>query len=391
MSKLKLFIPLLIVGIGFFLYSEVHGVNSDNKLLLSGNFEIDDVVVSFRIPGLILERLVDEGESVASGALIAKLDSSEYRIAVERASAIFEADKAILRELENGARVEEKQQALAQLQMAQAVLKQLEAGSRPQELDTAKALRSQAEAQVKKAQASLAEATKNEKRFAKLLSENAISEQDHLDMKTRADVAKANHNDALARLEAARQQLSMTNEGVRKEEIEKAKAVVNAASATFDLIIAGPRQEKIQQAKAKSEASEASLKQALLSLSFTELEAPMAGTILAKAAEAGEFVKQGQPVVTIGNLQNIFLRVYVSETKLGLVKIGQPVKINVDTYPNETFSGKVSFISQEAEFTPKNVQTHEERVKLVYRVKISVNNPDQKLKPGMPADALMDL
>lgn len=390
MNKLKFIVPLLIICIAFILFSQGYGANSASTMLLSGNFEIDDVVLSFRIPGLIRERLVAEGDSVASGTLIAKLDNSEYLLATDKASATLEADQAMLRELENGARFAEKQQALAQLQMAQAVLRQLEAGSRPQERDTAKALLTQIAAQVEKASSALSEATKDEKRITRLFSEKAVSEKDYLGAKTRADAARANYSEALGRHEAAKQQLSMTNEGARKEEIEKAKASVSAASATFDLILAGPRQERIEQAKAKSEASAASLKQAQLSLSFAELRAPIDGTILAKAAEAGEFVKQGQAVVTIGNLKNIFLRVYVSEKKLGLVKIGQSVKITADTYSGEVFTGKVVFISQEAEFTPKSVQTHEERVKLVYRVKISVDNPDQKLKPGMPADALLE-
>lgn len=391
MNKLKLIVPLVVICVGLLLLSNSFGAASTDTLMLSGNFEIDDVVVSFRIPGLISERLVAEGDSVASGALIARLDDAEYQIAVDRASAVLEADSAMLRELESGARSEEKQQSLAQLQMAQAVLKQLEAGSRPQERDTARALLDQTEAQVKKADSALSEAAKDEKRIAGLFAEGAVSEKEHLVAKTRADAARANYNEAVGRREAARQQLSMANEGARKEEIEKAKAAVKAASATLDLILAGPRDERIQQAKAKYEASAASLRQAQLLLGFTELRAPIAGTILAKAAEAGEFAKQGQPVVTIGNLKNIFLRVYVSETKLGLVKIGQPAKISTDTYLGEFFVGKIVFISQEAEFTPKSVQTHEERVKLVYRVKISVDNPDQKLKPGMPADAIMEL
>ena len=389
--KKKLIVSVLAICVGLFFFKGSLSGDVTDRLMLSGNFEIDDIVLSFRVPGLISERLVDEGSSVASGALLARLDDSEYRIAVERAAALLEADAAALRELELGARIEEKQQAQAQLQMAQATLRQLEAGSRPQERDAAKALLAQAEAMVRKADSALNEAARDEKRIAGLFAAGAVSEKENIAAKTRADAARANLNEAIGRREAARQQLSMADEGARKEEIERARAAVNAASATLDLILAGPREERIQQARAKSEASAASLRQAQLSLGFSELHAPLDGTILTKSAQAGEFVKQGQPVLTIGNLNNLFLRVYVSEKKLGLVKIGQTVKITVDTYPDEVFDGKVVFISQEAEFTPKTVQTHEERVKLVYRVKISVNNPEQKLKPGMPADAVIGL
>jgi HlyD family secretion protein len=389
--KNKLIVLVLVVCIGLlFLKSSLSGDSAD-RLMLSGNFEIDDIVLSFRIPGLISERLVDEGNSVASGTLIARLDDAEYRIAADRAAALLKADAATLKELELGARPEERQQAQAQLQMAQAILKQLEAGSRPQERGAAKALLAQTEAMVKKADSALNEATRDEKRIAGLFAAGAVSEKENVAAKTRADAARANFNEAVGRREAARQQLSMADEGARKEEIERARAAVKAASATLDLILAGPREEKILQARAKLEASAASLRQAQLLLEFTKLHAPIDGTVLTKAAQAGEFVKQGQAIVTIGNLDNLFLRVYVSEKKLGLVKIGQTVKITADTYTGETFSGKVVFISQEAEFTPKTVQTHEERVKLVYRVKISVSNPDRKLKPGMPADAVLEL
>ncbi|EKD84468.1 MAG: hypothetical protein ACD_39C00032G0002, partial [uncultured bacterium] len=117
MNKLKLIVPVLIICIGVLFFSNSFGAASANTLMFSGNFEIDDVVLSFRIPGLISERLVAEGDNVDSGALIARLDHAEYQLAVDKASAVLEADNALLRELESGARSEEKQQSLAQLQM----------------------------------------------------------------------------------------------------------------------------------------------------------------------------------------------------------------------------------------------------------------------------------
>ncbi len=391
MNKGKLLILLLVIGVIAFLLTGVSGNMTPESLTLSGNFELDEVILSFRVPGLISQRLVSEGDRVASGALIAKLDPEEYRIAVEKANALLNADIAALKELENGARPEEKAQAQAQFEMAQATLQQMESGLRPQERKTAQASLSQAKAMVEKARSSHAEAENDAVRSARLYAENAVSEKDYIAVRTREETARAAYNEAKARYESAVQGLSMANEGVRTEEIARARAAAKAAEASLQLVLAGPRAERIARETAKKESSEASLKQAEIALSYTSLTAPISGTIIAKAAEAGEFVKQGQPVVTIGNLEQIYLRAYVSETRFGLVKIGQPVKIKVDSFPHETFAGKIIFINQEAEFTPKTVQTNEERVKLVYRLKISVENPEQKLKPGMPADAVLEL
>lgn len=384
-------ILLTILGVAAFLLLNAFAETGAKKLVMSGNFEVDEVAVSFRVPGLVAERLVNEGDTVASGSLIARLDDEEYLLAVNKAQAAWQADKAYLEEMQSGSRKEEKEQATAQLQMAQATLQQLTMGLRPQEIQAARASLQQTDAMVKKALAALKEAEKDETRYAKLFAGNAISEKDYLSFKTRADTARAGYNEAIARHEASSQQLSMASEGSRKEEIARAQAAARSASATLDLIIAGPRNEKIDQAAARAAMTEIALKQSQLSHNYTRLHAPISGTVLAKATEAGEFVKQGQTIVTIGDLQNLYMRAYISESRFGLVKIGQPIKIKVDSYPDETFEGKLVYISQEAEFTPKTVQTHEERVKLVYRLKIAVKNPDQKLKPGMPADAFLEL
>jgi HlyD family secretion protein len=122
-------------------------------------------------------------------------------------------------------------------------------------------------------------------------------------------------------------------------------------------------------------------------LSYATLSSPVAGVVLSKNIEPGEFVAAGTPIVTVGNLQDMWLRAYIPGPDLGLVKLGQPVAVRTDSYPGKTYQGHVSFISSEAEFTPKTVQTNRERVKLVYRIKITIDNPNQELKPGMPADA----
>lgn len=138
--------------------------------------------------------------------------------------------------------------------------------------------------------------------------------------------------------------------------------------------------------KANVEALKASLDLANTRLGFADLTSPIEGFVLVKSAEAGEVVQVGSTVFTVADLHDIWLTAYINETDLGRVKLNQAAELRTDTYPNKVYKGRVSFISQEAEFTPKQIQTKEERVKLVYRIKIKADNSDLELKPGMPAD-----
>jgi HlyD family secretion protein len=119
--------------------------------------------------------------------------------------------------------------------------------------------------------------------------------------------------------------------------------------------------------------------------------APLAATVLTKAVEAGEVVAAGKPLVLLGDLDHPWIKIYVPETQLGKVKLGAPARVLVDSFPNQPFQGTVTWISDQAEFTPKNVQTAEERVNLVYAVKITIQNAERRLKAGMPADAELPL
>lgn len=132
--------------------------------------------------------------------------------------------------------------------------------------------------------------------------------------------------------------------------------------------------------------SRAALRTAEVRLSDMTVDAPVSGVVLSRNAEPGETVGAGVSVYTLGDLDNPWVKVYVNETKLGLVKLGQKAQVFVDTFPNKAYEGRITYIASEAEFTPKNVQTQEERVKLVFGVKVSVNNISDELKPGMPAD-----
>jgi len=195
---------------------------------------------------------------------------------------------------------------------------------------------------------------------------------------------------AAERLSSAEERLKLVQEGPRAEQIDQARAALRQVEERYALVKEGPRAEQLDQARAKLAAAGAAVSHAKQQLDYTELKAPFNGIILSKSAEPGEYLSPGAPVVTLGDLGNPWLRAYVSETDLGNVRLGQAAEVTCDSWPGRVFKGTVTYISGEAEFTPKQVQTPEERVKLVYRIKIALENEDLALKPGMPADARLD-
>jgi HlyD family secretion protein len=147
------------------------------------------------------------------------------------------------------------------------------------------------------------------------------------------------------------------------------------------------RQQEITARRAEIGRAKATVSLIDTQLSETVAASPVDGVVLVKSADAGEVLAPGTTVVTVGDIDRPWLRGYVNETDLGRVKLGSKVRVTTDSYPGKTYNGRITFISSEAEFTPKQIQTQQERVKLVYRVKIEVENPNRELKSNMPADA----
>ncbi len=314
---------LVIAGIlaGSYWYFSFNDTSAG--IALSGNIEVDDIDISFEVPGKVASVPVEEGESVKKGEVVARLEKKDYKREVELKKAKLQAAKAHLKELQNGTRKEKIKQAEAALDSALADFKS---------------------------------AKDDYERFGNLHEEEVISGREFEKYKTR---------------------------------YLKAKSAVKNAREHLNLLKIGPRREKIDAAKAKYREAKTALKLAKNKLEDTVLRAPVDGRILSDNIQEGEYVHPGTPVMTLGNLRQIWLRVYLPETELGKVKYGQPAEITTDTYSNKTYAGKVIFISSEAEFTPKQVHTPKERVKLVYRIKIAVENKNLELKPGMPADAVI--
>lgn len=187
---------------------------------------------------------------------------------------------------------------------------------------------------------------------------------------------------------------ALSEEGiVSRDEFDRVDTALKQSDAILqrDRALEATRARDIEVARASVRAAREQLRLARIVLGYTVLRAPFAGVILVRQAELGEVVLPGTPVVTLADLDHIWLRAYVRETDLGRIRWGQAATIHTDTYPDRRYAGRISFISSKAEFTPKSVETHAERVTLVYRIRIDVENPAHELKPGMPADATIDL
>jgi HlyD family secretion protein len=376
--KPKLIIPILLllaaaVG-GYYIWQYVpFHARHDGAIRVSGNIETTEVQIAFKIPGRVEKRIFDEGERVKQGDLVAVLDTSDLECDVALRKAELGAAAAVLEALEAGSRKEEIAAAKAAVQRAEALLAELLAGSRPQEIVAAEAAVAAAAADLERLAADLTRSTA-------LFQRKMISQEDIDQVRAAHDVAKERHREAVERLDLVR-------EGPRKEQIEQARQALAQAQAQCDLVIAGPRIEDIKAGRARVEQARAALRLAETRLGYAKVFSPLKGVTLSKNIEPGEYVSPGTPVVTVGEMDHVWLRAYIEETDKGRVKPGQRAWVTTDAFPGKRYEGRVSFIADDAEFTPKNVQTQKQRVKLVYRIKIDLDNPDWELSPGMPADA----
>jgi membrane fusion protein YbhG len=299
----------------------------------TGYVEATEVRVAAEVGGRLIEVKVAEGDRVSAGDVIARIDTSDTELALRRAAA-------------------DRGQAQAQLALVRA-------GARPEDIHQAAAQLQSAQAEVKAAQAELDAASADLERFERLLRANAGSVKQRDDAATRRDVAAARVRGAEDRAQAAAAALARLKAGARPQEIEAARARVSASDA--------------QIAALQKSAADAVVK------------APVAGIVTARLLDAGEMAAPRAPVVVITDLDHAWANLYVDERLVPRLKIGQPATLVTDA--GQRLSGTITFISPKAEFTPRNVQTAEERSKLVYRVKVTADNRAGVLKPGMPIEA----
>ncbi len=391
-KRLRIVIPLLLLLFGgIFAYNTLNNRNDDTSLRFSGNIEVTESRMSFRIPGRLQERLVQEGDTVVARQTLARLENTDQNIALTQAKANLAYAEAVLAELEAGSRKEDIDRAEAKVMQARHSLTELRNGTRIQEILSAKADLDSADAAEQSAIVRLKQAKRDLDRYVNLFKEESISKNVLETYQILHETSENQVKEARARTRAANQKLELLQAGPRIEQINRAEAALQQAEAEYALIKAGPRTETIEQARAKVQVAEETVKQASRQLNYTELLAPMDGVVLSTATEAGEYLNPASPVLTLGRMDRPWLRAYIHEADLGRIKLGQHVTVTTDSYADKKYTGWVSYISSQAEFTPKTVQTFEERVKLMYRIKVLLGNPKNELKPGMPADGVIDL
>lgn len=296
-------------------------------IVLQGNVDLRQVELPFNDSERIAEVLVEEGSRVKAGQVLARLDTGRLLPRVAQAEAQVAAQREVLRRLRNGARPEEVAQARAAFAAAKA-----EAANATSQLQRLR---------------SISEESKG----------RAISPQD-----LEAAIAAARMSEAQA----------------------------ESAGKALELTLAGPRQEEIAQAKAQLDATEAELALLKKQLADAELIAPTDGVIRNRLMEPGELATPQRPVFALSITTPKWVRAYLSEAELSRVTLGSPARVTMDSAPNNPLSGSVGFISSTAEFTPKTVQTKELRTSLVYEVRVFVDDPEDRLRLGMPATVTID-
>jgi HlyD family secretion protein len=375
-ARLRLIIPVAVVAICVVLWVLWPRNSSTGSIQASGTIEATQVGVAPKIAGRVIKISVQEGQQVEAGQVVAELDAAEVEAQARQAQAAVDAART--RPAQADASVNLARAAVdAQLVQARAQVESALAV-----LEANKANLAAAEANLQAIETNLARTEADLARLESLYRDGAVSAEQIETARSAAKATRAQRDAARAQRDAAQIQLGAAGAG-----LAQARAALAVAEANRQTV--GIRQQDAVASRAQLAQAQALLEQAEILRSYTVLKAPMAGVVVSKNAEVGDLVGVGAPVVTVADLNQVYLRVFVSEADLARVKLGQPVDVRVDGFAGRTFRGTVDQINSSAEFTPRNVQTKEERVKLIFGVKVALPNPDGILKPGLPADAVI--
>lgn len=374
---------VLLLGVGTLVYM---GQRREHvrELYYSGTIEATCADLAFQVSGRVQKVFFDEGQEVKKDAIIAELEDSEFISRREQAKANLEKARSslkqmeVLHELYGNTLPEEVHRAEAAVKALRSNLDELEAGYRGQEVERARLA-------LNATGFTMEDARKDRDRFHALYQNGIVSEKER-------DAVFLKFETALKEYERAKEAYGLLKEGYREESIKAARAKLAEGQAILQQAKSNLKriesvQREVEAAGAQVQVARTTVELAEIQFQYTKLKAPFNGVITSRNVEPGEVASPGQEVISLSDLSKVDLKVYVDETEIGKIKPGQVVEVKIDTFPRKTYTGQVSFISSEAEFTPKIIQTHKERVKLVYLVKILIPNPHHELKSGMPADA----
>ena len=323
-TKLKIALLVVVVAIvtgmaGYKLYGR-----AEKGITATGTIEVTKTDITPKVAGYLAELKIKEGDIVTIGQLVARIDRPDLQAQLLRDEAALARAKAQLRDLEQGARTQELQEAAANLSAAK----------------------------------SLAEKAKADfERYSRLFRDGAISTQ-QLDNSRSAHEVAANN--------------------------------LLAAQSRYSLLQAGTRPETIEAQRLEVQRSQAVLVSSQTQLADTSVASPLAGRVLSKNYEKGEFVNAGSAIATIGDMRDCWVKVYVATEQLGRIRLGQAAKVKIDAYPDRIFRGEIKEISQNAEYTPRQSITQRERANMVFAVKVKIDNAEEFMKPGLPADVVIE-
>jgi multidrug resistance efflux pump len=364
-------IIVVAVLILLILYSQLR----TTQPFVSGIVEADEIRLGSRVGGRVSRVFVDEGDRVETGAPLIEFEPYDLIQREQQAFAQLAESEANLRKLETGFRPEEITQAGARVDQLSAHLSLLENGPRQEEIDAAR----------ERLNASIAElrlARQEYDRVSNLAQSNAVSAGE-------IDIAKEKFDGANANVEVKKNELAILEAGTRAEEIAQARAQVIEAKAAWELAQHGYRSEDIEQARASCNAAAAALEVIRQQKTELVIVAPTAGYIDAFDLQPGDLVGANAPVMTLLSEQRLWIRAYVPQRFLRL-SVGQQLRVTIDSIPDRDFQGEVSFISHQAEFTPNNVQTSDDRARQVYRIRVALHEGADQLRVGMTANVWLN-
>lgn len=344
----------------------------------NGQVRGTEVTLSARIAGIAEVVAVREGDLVSPGQLVAQIAARELEARLDQANAQQAAAQSLVAELEAQARVLDETSAQAR------VGARVVAGTVSHEMHRAGEAVARATAEVAAAEAQAAQDRKVYERFEDLLAKGFVSRNYFDEMAARRQSSEA----WLAAVRRAAEEARAAREkaGAASGEIEIRERDVKRIAAERERVLAARATAASQVDAARARVAEIEAQ-----LADTRILAPSRGTVMARLAEPGELVAAGRPIATLVDLDDLFVRVYVTERDVGRLRLGDVATASVDAFPGRTFSGQVSEVAQQAEFTPKEVHVKEEREKLVFGVKVRLERPEGLLKPGMPADVTIRL
>ena len=348
------------------------GRAASDKLVLSGTIEADEIHVGSKVAGRIESVLVKEGQEIKQGEPLIRFERFDLDAKRADALAAVAAADANLEKTLNWFRPEELAEAKARAEAAWMAYEQARNGPRKQEIDAARGELEAANADFEVARTTLL-------RVERLVRDGIESQQDY-------DQAKAAYDRAKGRRDTAQHKLDELLAGTRWEEVARVEREYRQAAANLKLVQRGARKEDIEAARAQRERARATLQQIETQLAELEVKAPADAFVEVLQVRPGELINPGSPVATLVEVGRLWVRVYVPEPELGNVQLGKDVSVAVDTFRGESFRGRIEEIASRGEFTPRNVQTRDEREHQVFGVRVRLDNSARKLRAGMAAD-----